>query len=301
MFLEQVRQFKNPFWMYLLGSLIVILFNIVGQIPLSVVIMQNSTAITTTTNPMDLIRALNKNVQLLLLLLPFAIAFLGFWLVVTKLHDRPLMSVITSRTRLDWKRVLFSFFIWGGITVSVVLIDIFFSPEDYQWNFNPTPFFLLVIIGVFLIPIQTSLEELLFRGYLLQGFATLTKNRWLPLLLTAFLFGSLHLFNPEVEKLGYGLLGYYIGTGLFLGIITLMDDGIELALGFHAANNLIMALLVTSTWTAFQTDSLWIDVAEPKVTIEMLLTGLVLYPLFLLLLSKTYGWKNWIYNLTKSI
>ncbi|MGB1020267.1 MAG: lysostaphin resistance A-like protein [Flavobacteriaceae bacterium] len=301
MFLEQVRQFKNPFWMYLLGSLIVILFNVVGQIPLSVVIMQNTTAITTTTDPMELIRALNKNVQLFLLLLPFAIAFLGFWLVVIKLHDRSLTSVITARTQLDWKRIFFSFFIWGGVTVSVVLIDVAFSPQDYQWNFNPSAFFLLLTIGVLLIPIQTSLEELLFRGYLLQGFATLTKNRWMPLLLTAVLFGSLHLFNPEVAKLGYGLLVYYIGTGLFLGIITLMDDGIELALGFHAANNLIMALLVTSTWTAFQTDSLWIDVAEPKLTTEMLLTCLVLYPLFLLLLSKKYGWKNWIHNLTKSI
>jgi hypothetical protein len=31
---------------------------------------------------------------------------------------------------------------------------------------------------------------------------------------------------------------YYIGTGLFLGILTLMDE-MELALGFHAANNLV--------------------------------------------------------------
>jgi hypothetical protein len=31
---------------------------------------------------------------------------------------------------------------------------------------------------------------------------------------------------------------YYIGTGLFLGILTLMDEGMELALGFHA-NNLV--------------------------------------------------------------
>ena len=43
--------------------------------------------------------------------------------------------------------------------------------------------------------------------------------------------------NPEVEKLGYLILVYYIGSGLFLGIITLMDEGIELALGFHFANN----------------------------------------------------------------
>jgi hypothetical protein len=32
-----------------------------------------------------------------------------------------------------------------------------------------------------------------------------------------------------------------------------MDEGMELALGFHAANNLVSALLFTSDWSAFQT------------------------------------------------
>jgi hypothetical protein len=44
--------------------------------------------------------------------------------------------------------------------------------------------------------------------------------------------------NPEVSKLGILCLCYYIGTG-FLRILTLMDEGMELALGFHAANNLV--------------------------------------------------------------
>ena len=35
-----------------------------------------------------------------------------------------------------------------------------------------------------------------------------------------------------------------------------MDEGLELALGFHAANNLCGALLLTADWTAFQTNSI---------------------------------------------
>ena len=89
----------------------------------------------------------------------------------------------------------------------------------------------------------------------MQGFAKLTRNRWLPLILTSIIFGMLHVFNPEIVKLGMWLLFYYIGTGFFFGIMTLMDEGIELALGFHIANNLITALLVTADWTAFQTYS----------------------------------------------
>ena len=42
-----------------------------------------------------------------------------------------------------------------------------------------------------------------------------------------------------------------------------MDEGLELALGFHAANNLFTALLVTADWTAFQTHSVLKDMSDP--------------------------------------
>ena len=91
---------------------------------------------------------------------------------------------------------------------------------------------------------------------------------------------------------------YYIGTGLFLGVITLMDEGIELALGFHAANNLVTALLVTASWTAFQTESLLIDNSEPSLGMELIFTLAVIYPLLALIFAKKYQWKNWMAQLT---
>lgn len=72
----------------------------------------------------------------------------------------------------------------------------------------------------------------------------------------------------------------------------------ELALGFHAANNLITVLLVTSTWTAFQTESVFIDVSEPELLEHLVLSLLVFYPLFLGLMAKKYGWKHWKEKLT---
>src|SRR5690606_9443160 len=118
-------------------------------------------------------------------------------------------------------------------------------------------------------------------------------NRWVPLLLTSIIFGLMHIANPEVGKLGSGIMIHYIGTGLFLGIITLMDEGMELALGFHAANNLVVALLVTADWTAFQTNSLVMDVSLPELGWDVLVPVLVVYPMLLFLFSKKYGWSNW--------
>ena len=58
--------------------------------------------------------------------------------------------------------------------------------------------------------------------------------------------------------------------GFFLGAITLMDEGLELALGWHYANNLTAALFVTADWTALQTDSIYKFVGEPDVVSQIL-------------------------------
>ena len=68
------------------------------------------------------------------------------------------------------------------------------------FQFKLAPFLILFLITLVLMPIQTTTEELIFRGYLMQGFALLAKNRWFPLVMTSVIFGSMHIANPEVEK-----------------------------------------------------------------------------------------------------
>lgn len=234
-------------------------------------------------------------------LLPFAIGLgvIFFW--VKYVHEQRIRTLTTSRKKVDWKRIFFAFFLWGIVSSFFVLIDYWASPENYEINFQLEPFLYLLLISVLLIPLQTSFEEYLFRGYLMQGIGVAVKNRWFPLILTSLIFGLLHIANPEVEKLGYGILVYYIGTGFFLGIITLMDEGLELALGFHAANNFFTALLVTANWTAFQTNSILIDVSEPILGADVYVPVFVIFPIVLYVFSKKYGWKNWKEKLTGRI
>jgi len=135
----------------------------------------------------------------------------------------------------------------------------------------------------------------------MQGFGTLAKNKWFPLLMTSVIFGGMHIFNPEVAKMGYSIMVYYIGTGLFLGIMTLMDDGMELSLGFHAANNLIGALLVTTDWSALRTDSILKDISEPSAGYDIMLPVVIIFPILLFIFSRKYGWTGWKEKLTGTI
>ncbi len=300
MFLNQALDYKNPFWMYLLGSFVIIIFVIIGQLPITFFITKESIS-AAGGDPMAALRSLDKNLQLILLLIPFLVGFLGLFLVVKKIHNRSLISISTSRESLDWNRIIYAFSIWSLLSILLITGDYFLNPDSYEWNFNFKSFSLLLIISVLLMPIQTSLEEYIFRGYLMQGFYSFFNSRWGTLLITSIVFGSLHFSNPEVQKLGIGVMAYYVGTGLFLGILTLMDEGIELALGFHAANNIMTALFVTSSWTVFQTESILIDISEPTLGGETFFSLFILYPGFIFLMSKKFDWSGWKSKLISKI
>lgn len=303
MFIEQGFNSENKFWKYLVGSILIILTSFVGQIPLLIGFLyeEKISGRAYPKNEKDMMHFFEPNLTLFLLLIPFVITLVGIYFVVQYLHNQTFISVTTSRKKIDWNRVFYSFSLWSVFTIVSTLIFYYVSPESFEFNFKPIPFLILVVIGVFLIPIQTSTEEYVFRGYLMQGFAILTKNKWFPLLMTSVIFGLLHLSNPEVSKMGNIVFVYYIGTGLFLGILTLMDEGMELALGFHAANNLISALLVTSDWSAFQTNSILKDISEPKAGMDVILPVIVIYPILLYIFSRKYNWSNWKGKLTGKI
>lgn len=296
-YIQQAFKGQHEFWRYLVGSLIVFAAALIGQLPLTGVIfvkVVQEGGDLMSINEQTMYSILDSNLFLFLMLLSFVFAAIGFIIAVKYLHKQTLLSVTTARQKVDWKRIFFAFFLWGILSSSMVVLDYYLSPEDYVLNFEWQRFAVLAVIAIALIPIQTSVEEYVFRGYLMQGFGVLAKNRWFPLMMTSLIFGLLHIANPEVGKLGYSIMIYYIGTGLFLGILALMDDGLELALGFHAANNLFTALLVTADWTAFQTHSILKDVSDPTLEfMDMVLPVFIIFPILLLIFAKVYKWNNW--------
>ncbi|MEL0182985.1 MAG: CPBP family intramembrane glutamic endopeptidase [Bacteroidota bacterium] len=295
MFIQNALKVKNNIWRYALGIFIIFIFTQIGSIPFVVAIF-NKVGIEGAANldPAKMMTILeNSNLTFFYTLLTFFVGFIGFLIVIKYLHNQSFVSVTTSRKSIDYKRVLTSFSVISLILFFYTISSFYALPDEYIIQFNLNDFLILLLIAVIFIPIQTSLEEYVFRGYLMQGFGVLAKNKWVPLFLTSFLFGMLHYYNPEIMKLGSILLVHYIATGLFLGIITLMDEGMELALGFHAGNNLIIALMVTSDWTVFQTSSIFKYIGEPNAIYMSLFSTVIIYPLLLFYFSKKYNWTDW--------
>lgn len=300
MFLDRLTFRKKRFGYYLLGSFIIIVFNQLGQIPLLFSI-PSDIVLEPDSNVMDILKSIPSNLRLFLILLSSLITVPGIWLVVVKLHELSFKTIVTKRKKVDYNRIIFSFLLWGLVVTTFVIIGYYLSPENYELNFKLKEFLILSVIAVFLIPVQTTVEELVFRGYLMQGFGGLFNSRLMGLLFTSILFGGLHLLNPEVEALGYLIMVQYLAYGFILGIMTLMDEGLELAIGFHAANNLFIVLLLTSSWTVFETESVLRDTSEPALTILNFIIPLIIYPILLYVFARKYSWKDWYGKLVSRI
>ncbi|MCB0473211.1 MAG: CPBP family intramembrane metalloprotease [Flavobacteriaceae bacterium] len=296
-FISEGLKGRTAWYWYLLTLFLVFLFwQMIGIIPLFLVAFIKAGDLQTFTeaaSDMFMSLGIDSNLYLFLMLFTLISGLGGLLIGVRFLHAKRIRNIITARPSVDWKRITFSFILWFIVSVLVLSIDYMMDPEHMVWNFKPGPFFVLLVISFLFIPLQTSFEEMLFRGYLMQGLGILAKNRWLPLIATSIGFGLLHGANPEVAKLGWGIMIFYIGTGLLFGITTLMDNGTELALGMHAANNIVAALFVSNDWAAFRTDALFLDTSEPTLGMDTFLPVFVLYPIILLVFSKKYGWHSW--------
>jgi uncharacterized protein len=290
MFIEQIKNKNFNFALYL-----VVILGFFGLMGLNFMM---SDGVDTNKLIAQTINEYGANIAFVIMIFPLSLMCLGllFWVKVA--HKQSITSLTTSRKKIDWNRFFFAFGLWTSITIVLTVIDYFSSPEDFILNFKPIPFLIFFFLSIILIPLQTSFEEYFFRGYLMQGLGVLLNSRLIPFVTTSVIFGLMHIANPEIEKMGYIALIYYIGTGFFLGILTLMDEGLELALGFHAANNLVGALLVTTDWSAFQTNSILKDVSKPEIGFEIIVPVLVVFPILLFIFSKKYNWTNWKEKLT---
>ncbi|MCB0853567.1 MAG: CPBP family intramembrane metalloprotease [Bacteroidetes bacterium] len=293
-FIQRAGEGKNQWYWYLITILFLFIANIIGSIPASVAFLMGAGS-GSDIQSMDAINpeamGLHPALGLALLLLPFALSIVGIWIGIRFLHRRPFSSLITAKSKIDWARFFFSFLVWFGLMAGFEIIAWLVSPENYTFTFDAAKFFPTLIVVLLFIPLQTSMEELLFRGYLLQGFGLWLKRPWATILITSVAFGLMHIANPEIAEFGYGILSYYIGFGLMMAVMTVMDRGLELALGVHAANNIFGASVVTFSGSALQTPTLF-TIAEYKVGL-MTLVWFISSAIFLVIMTRKYHWEDW--------
>ena len=241
-------------------------------------------------NPGNLgILGLDPNLGLFMMLFPFLIGLLAFVLLVKPLNNRTFKVTINGRGKIRWDRFVVSFLVWLILSSLYFFIYLKADPSNFNLNNVSGTLLVLIVVSFLFVPFQAAFEEVIFRGYLMQGLAVLARNRWFPLLMTSLLFGLMHSFNPEVKEFGFlTMMPQYVTFGLIFGIVTILDDGIEAAIGAHTANNIFLCIMVTHESSALQTPAVYEQQNVYPYTefAALLVTGII----FVIILKIIFKW-----------
>ncbi|MEY3048386.1 MAG: hypothetical protein RL365_424 [Bacteroidota bacterium] len=204
----------------------------------------------------DLVAYFGFSTLFLLQMIPFVLGLLGLVISAKYVHNTSPLTWFTSRNKIDFNRIVFSFSLWSLLVIIPTVIDWLLFPSTYTVQSDVMPFIETFFLLAVCLPFQVLFEELLFRGFIFQGLAKRTRSAIIAVMVSGIMFGMMHIGNPEVRSEGFGLLGIYITLGVSISLMAWLDQGIEIAFGFHLANNFITGILVTSEDQAFQTHAL---------------------------------------------
>ena len=264
-YLDLALRGRNGWWRYALGALVIAFFWLVlGYLPYLLLVGAG-----VNDRMLDYL-AINFSIVMMLA---------GLALTVKLIHRRPLMSLIAPDARVDWHRVRRSAVVWVVIAAGIVAIEHFLYAGRYYLSFDPDRFFVFFALVLLLTPIQTTTEELVFRGYALQGIGLLTRRPSLVAVGSSLIFTGPHLLNPEVYQHGVLIMAAnYFAIGMLLATITLRDGRLELAIGLHAVNNVFLALVANYEGSALTTESIFTArELDPVYSLVTLIIGALVF------------------------
>jgi len=307
-FLESAFKPKVSFGYYFLVLILVYaVMNVIGALPLTVVMVvkmfTNMTAIGDVQSFSENMKhfanpsywGISQNLFLGLMLFPFITGLIALFLFIKPFNKRHYLTIINGTKKIRWNRILWGAGVWLVFTVIYTVIDYSLNPDNFKFQFDLSSFLPLFFITLLMMPIQTSCEELAFRGYFAQGIAGATGSRWLAVIVPSVCFGLSHSMNPEVSAHGFGLMmSQYILIGLLFGLVSVLDDGIELALGMHAANNMFLSLFMTNPDSVLRTPAVFEqqEVYPLKELIVLIVMCLLVFAVF----YKKFKWNFSIMN-----
>lgn len=253
---------RPALWRWTVGLLvIVVLWQLVGGVLSVVGIVATGVTLEEVFPPgghgLTLLTPDRAATVLFVVLVAFPPLLFGTMLSYRWILKRPVAQLFTLTGRFSVRRTLVGFGIWLALGLIGLPIVEVLNPGVLTWSFDPSGAIPYLVVALVLIPIQTTGEEVLFRGWLLQWADNGRRRRSLLALLNGVLFALPHLANPEVQGDDLIRLTGYVAFGAGLAWVTLRDRTLELAIGAHAANNLSAALVAGYVGSAIPSISLW--------------------------------------------
>lgn len=259
-FLDMSKTGRHTWWQYLIGFVVIlvgyiVIGGLVYWIPAMLALRGQSPKMDPKTG---MIANLDPAVNYIALNATFFVLLVLIVAVVKLLHNRSITSLITVQPKVQFDRIWVGFGIWLVISTLITVIQYCVWPSSFKVSFSLQQFLMMAPIILLMTPVQAATEELLFRGYLLQGFS-FVRNIWVLSFLNGLFFMLPHLGNPEMTIDPLFMALEYFSLGFIFAILTLKANGLEFCIGAHVANNLFNALFVNYSNSVLTTPSIFVN------------------------------------------
>lgn len=161
---------------------------------------------------------------------------IGFIIFFKLLHKGKWNCLVNSFSKFRWNRLLCAISL--ELLLSLLLLNNQLEQADAKFVFNVAEFLPYLLVLIVMLPIQVYTEEIFSRSYLGQMVGLVAKYPIIPIVITSIVFTLFHYGDLQYAD-SYVTLFSAIGIlGIMYGFIMVLDDGIEICLGLHLANNL---------------------------------------------------------------
>ncbi|TSD86691.1 CPBP family intramembrane metalloprotease [Mycobacterium sp. KBS0706] len=168
------------------------------------------------------------------------------WLIVRLLHRRTIPSVLGAERGVAWDD-------FAKAAAAVVIVSVldgwalsFFDPAPPRRDVEIGTWLLASLPFVALILAQTSAEELVFRGYVMQTLAARFRSPLVWAGLPTVIFALLHWDPAATGGANAIILGSITIFALGATLLVYTTGNLGASMGLHFGNNLVAMLFVSS-------------------------------------------------------
>jgi len=244
-FIKNAKKGTNSWWAYLLTILSIVLGLFIGGYIVGLLLPYLKSAL-----PKN---DFGKGIGLFILIaITFSCGLIAFMLAFKQFHKRPILSLLGVQSKFNTSLYLKGFIVWTLLILTSSFIVDFNVFQNFISSFKTSNFLLLTVVGFLSIGIQSFFEEILCRGYILQGISLKVKNVLILVIINSLFFGILHF--------GYGIdsfLNAFI-VGVTYIIIVLRQNQIEFVAGAHNAHNLVLSIVFIDLNEALNETFSWV-------------------------------------------
>ena len=220
------------------------------------------------------------------------IFFIIFLLSFKFIQKRKILTVLTSRKKFDFKRLISGLISFGAISIVLMVSTCVIYYENIYLNYKPEAFFKLIALALFIFLFSFVLEEVVFRGFVIQLLGRFTKSKILIVLGSVIFYSLVTSANIMVYTVGYEFLIANFILGFFLALIVVLDGGLELVFSITCLNKILPNVFLANDWYPLKLDTLLINKVPYDFYTGILLPTIAIFSCYIFLLSQKYKWRE---------